>query len=287
MTEKDNIKELFAKGLQQHQVSVNGALWSAVSAAATKGAAKTGLSLFTKIALGVLTSGLVGGLIYYMRPEPKSVVQTQASTHKNNQKTTKKLMIDEPAKNSQDLLKKSPEGQTNQNSIELEDNAFQTSFVVDNNGGQDPTSQTIIEQSPLLQQVPLKLKDTNNLPNQSTIAGPINSVLPLSNAPLPSASIPQSVVETNVHLPNIFTPNNDNQNDYFEIQWDNTTVEDFQIVVLNSRNMVVYSNNDPNFKWDGYDVGGEKLEKGTYIYFITAQIDGQQWQQSSSLQIHY
>lgn len=282
MTQKDNIKELFAKGLQQHQVSVNAALWSAVSTAATKGAAKTGLSLFTKIALGVLTSGLVGGVIYYMRPEPKSVVQTETSAHKNNQKANPKSMINEPAKNSQVLIKKSPEGQTNHNSIELADKAFQTNFIVENSGGQDTTTNTLLEQAPLLEQEPMNL-----LPSQATISGPISSNLPLSNAPLPTATMPQSVVEINLHLPNIFTPNNDNQNDYLEIEWHHTTVEDFQIVVLNSRNMVVYSNNDPNFKWDGYDVGGEKLEKGTYIYFITAQINGQKWQQSSSLQIHY
>jgi len=75
MTEKDQIKELFAKGLQDHQVQVDPALWSSISSSIGTGAAKTGLGLLAKTLIGVAASAVVAGAVYLSleqdKPAPK------------------------------------------------------------------------------------------------------------------------------------------------------------------------------------------------------------------------
>ena len=92
---------------------------------------------------------------------------------------------------------------------------------------------------------------------------------------------------TSISLPNIFTPNGDGQNETLQLEWGNNSIEDFSIVVLDAKNNVVFKSDRPDFNWDGSDLGGEKLARGNYIYFVSAVIDGQKWQQSSGLQIQY
>ena len=69
------------------------------------------------------------------------------------------------------------------------------------------------------------------------------------------------------NLPNVFTPNNDGSNDYFSIQ--SSGVKDFSIVVMDNQNSVVFKSDDANFKWNGFDLKGDQVPEGNYIYYIT------------------
>ena len=69
-------------------------------------------------------------------------------------------------------------------------------------------------------------------------------------------------------LPNIFTPNNDGVNDYFFVE--SKGMNNYALVVLDTRNKVIWRTNNPNDKWDGLNLGGEKAPNGSYTYFITA-----------------
>ncbi|MEY3075429.1 MAG: hypothetical protein RJB25_1071, partial [Bacteroidota bacterium] len=107
---------------------------------------------------------------------------------------------------------------------------------------------------------------------------------PSQIAPIQEA---QAKKTTPISLPNIFTPNGDGQNEALQINWNRAEVQDFSIVVLDAQNKVVFKSSDPEFSWNGTDLGEEKLPRGNYIYFVSAVIDGQKWQQSSNLQIQY
>jgi gliding motility-associated-like protein len=72
-----------------------------------------------------------------------------------------------------------------------------------------------------------------------------------------------------IRLPNTFTPNNDGVNDYFFIEA--SGVSNYILVVLDEGNRVVWQTNNENEKWDGLNLGGEKVPVGNYIYYITAE----------------
>jgi hypothetical protein len=289
MTEQDNIKELFAKGLQDHQVPVDPAIWSAVSASIGATAAKTGLGLFAKTLIGVAATAIVAGTVYLSletksQKVEKQVVQKTQETSKS--KEDKKITPTAPAKTTyqtfyydppaigcfdikdDDLFIPDFDAQTySGNSTEVQ---ALTSAIVP-----QATSVVIPAQGQLIQPIATPSQNNPVQEAQATAAPAQNPrITPLTNTP-------------KIKLPNVFTPNNDGQNDWLEIDWKGLAVSDFSLVVLNQNNQVVYRSSEPNFNWNGNDLGGEKLAPGFFIYFVTGQINGEKWQQSSSLQIQY
>ncbi|MEN9292060.1 MAG: hypothetical protein RLZZ357_1904 [Bacteroidota bacterium] len=289
MTEQDNIKELFAKGLQDHQVPVDPAIWSAVSASIGATAAKTGLGLFAKTLIGVAATAIVAGTVYLSletksQKVEKQVVQKTQETIKS--KEDKKITPTAPAKTTyqtfyydppaigcfdikdDDLFIPDFDAQTySGNSTEVQ---ALTSAIVP-----QATSVVIPAQGQLIQPIATPSQNNPVQEAQATAAPAQNPrITPLTNTP-------------KIKLPNVFTPNNDGQNDWLEIDWKGLAVSDFSLVVLNQNNQVVYRSSEPNFNWNGTDLGGEKLAPGFFIYFVTSQINGEKWQQSSSLQIQY
>jgi gliding motility-associated-like protein len=276
MTEKDQIKELFAKGLQDHQVQVDPALWSSISSSIGTGAAKTGLGLFAKALIGVAASAVVAGAVYFSldskQPQPKKqeVKTLQEST---NPKEDKKISPSEPTKPSIQTLYYDP----------LPIGCFpivdDTEFGTPDFDAQTYSGTTEVQAFTSAIEphaVPVVI------PTQGQIVQQIAT--PSQIDPIQEAQVKKP---TPISLPNIFTPNGDGQNETLQINWGRLEVEDLSIVVLDAQNKLVFKSSNPEFNWDGTDLGGEKLPRGNYIYFVSAVIDGQKWQQSSSLQIQY
>jgi gliding motility-associated-like protein len=284
MTNKDQIKDLFSHGLQDHQVSVDPALWSSISSSLGAGAAKTGLSILTKTLIGVAASSIAVVSIYLATQTPssskpdKKTVQQKTPAPKNeridgivinptislpsaptpieaaqNDQGNDQMNIDQPATNNVSAQTQIPESVFDQIQEILPANS--PSFQI--SGYPKPSAQ---------------------VSEGSTSSNP-------QSAPTPTLQPAQNLQR--ISLPNIFTPNSDGQNEYLQIDWQQAEVLDFSIVVLDAKNNIVYRNDNPHFQWDGTDLGGEKTARGTYIYFVTALLNGQKWQQSSSLQIQY
>jgi len=101
MTEKDQIKELFAKGLQDHQVQVDPALWSSISSSIGTGAAKTGLGLLAKTLIGVAASAVVAGAVYLSLEQDKPAPKKQEGKTLQEAKKpieSKEVIITKPTK---------------------------------------------------------------------------------------------------------------------------------------------------------------------------------------------
>lgn len=71
-----------------------------------------------------------------------------------------------------------------------------------------------------------------------------------------------------INLPNTFTPNGDGVNDYFQVK--TKGLFNYSLVVLDKNNVKVWQTTDPDDRWDGTSMSGEKVEKGEYIYFLAA-----------------
>lgn len=68
---------------------------------------------------------------------------------------------------------------------------------------------------------------------------------------------------------NVFTPNGDGENDYFYFNCEN--IESFVLQVTDMQGKQIYfETTDPDFKWDGTTLSGDKIADGTYIYFYKA-----------------
>jgi gliding motility-associated-like protein len=277
MTEKDQIKELFAKGLQDHQVQVDPALWSSISSSIGTGAAKTGLGLLAKTLIGVAASAVVAGAVYLSLEQDKPAPKKQEGKTLQEAKKpieSKEVIITKPTKPSIQTLHYDP----------LPIGCFpiidDTEFGIPDFDAQ-PYSGINMEAQAFTSAIEPHAVPVVN-PTQGLLVQQIAT--PSQIAPIQEA---QAKKTTPISLPNIFTPNGDGQNEALQINWNRAEVQDFSIVVLDAQNKVVFKSSDPEFSWNGTDLGEEKLPRGNYIYFVSAVIDGQKWQQSSNLQIQY
>jgi gliding motility-associated-like protein len=277
MTEKDQIKELFAKGLQDHQVQIDPALWSSISSSIGTGAAKTGLGLLAKTLIGVAASAVVAGAVYLSLEQDKPAPKKQEGKTLQEAKKpieSKEVIITKPTKPTIQTLYYDP----------LPIGCFpiidDTEFGIPDFDAQ-PYSGTNTEAQAFTSAIEPHAVPVVN-PTQGLLVQQIAT--PSQIAPIQEA---QAKKTTPISLPNIFTPNGDGQNEALQINWNRAEVQDFSIVVLDAQNKVVFKSSDPEFSWNGTDLGEEKLPGGNYIYFVSAVIDGQKWQQSSNLQIQY
>ena len=279
MTEKDYIKELFTKGLQDHQVSVDPALWSSISSSIGASTAKAGLSILTKALIGVAASSVIAVAVYF---SVKANSKAETTQNKELQKETKENILTRESagnnsketiaiKETQVILE-----QNNTLNIPIEDTVLNIQ-VLQTTPAQN---QNIVPSTLIPHSIPVNI--SNNA--VSTTTTPSIAPRPNSSSQVPTQVLPK---QFSISLPNIFTPNGDGQNETLQIDWKQQHIEDFSIVVLNQANNVLFSSSNPTFNWDGTDPSGEKIARGTYIYFVAGVLNGQKWQQSSSLQIQY
>jgi gliding motility-associated-like protein len=284
MIEKDNIKDLFAKGLQDHHVQVDPALWTSISSSIGAGAAKTGLGLLSKILIGVGASASIAGVVYL------SLDRENPTPKKQDAKTQQETV------HSKEAEENTAAPQTNeldqQQNLHTRTPLPAVNYLIEEGGNatiQLQLSQAAPEHTTTI--LSNQASQTTSIPHSIPVSIPTQTqaVQTIVPAPESASQAPVKVVpnQFRVSLPNIFTPNNDGQNETLQIDWKQKTIEDFSIVVLNKENQVVFSSSNPHFDWDGSDLGSEKLARGAYIYFVAGVLDGQKWQQSSSLQIQY
>jgi gliding motility-associated-like protein len=287
MTQKDNIKELFAKGLQDHHISVDPALWSSISSSIGTGSAKAGLGILTKVLIGVAASSIVGVAVYLTvqttQTEPKKINQEQKfNTPQPNKNSSRSIQTESSIKSST----------TNQTIVEvnippIDDSALENQPAQNQVVSiQDAIKQPHVLQDHLLSNSVVPVPPQKPTPAQSQSAN-TQPTTPTNTQNQVVNQGQQTEKPIRIVLPNIFTPNGDGKNETLQIDWNEFEVLDFSIVVLDTKNNVVFKNNDPNFQWNGANLGGEKLAAGYYIYFVTGLLNEQQWQQSSSLQIQY
>ena len=299
MIEKDIIQELLQEKLQSHEVTPPDAVWQNVSSslsnvAATSGAA-AGTSTLLKIAAAVIGVSGLGIATYFM-------VQDDIPTKEK----TSSIQIEEEIE-SQETKTSEPENKV----IEIEENENRS--VIETPDFDQPESIVeeiaVEEESIALQENELELTEnpTEVIPTnteqvevrEEVVENPSPSTQIEEPVSVSSESLDEEVqempevenqeetyteAEEEVTLPNIFTPNNDGANDFFEINLSDK--QDFQIVVINHLNKVVFQSNSVDFRWDGILPSGDPAPSGNYVYFISAKtMSGKDFVKSSKLRI--
>ena len=301
MSDKDPIKDLFRDKLESHEVMPSESVWSGVSDALGHSAASSasvGSASFLKVAamvVGVSAVGVVGFMMMNSdETEPLKSIEKTVLQEKDIDESVSSETIDSDVEES-----KSPE-------ITLSDSeSLSSEKVISNESIRDtqPELITINESLPVStpsesQAYPVVVEE-NDIHNMNEA----NPVTPEVSATVPAVTInedqgnedqvssetietpeleetyeeivsdqdesPDILIEESIVLPNIFTPNGDRVNDLFEIEIGDKL--EFQIVVLNRQNQLVFKSGDPRFQWDGTMLNGEPAPEGVYLYYFSAK----------------
>jgi gliding motility-associated-like protein len=255
MENGDKIKDLFSEKLVNHEAQVRPELWKAVSAkvAATTAAGSTAtVSVFSKILMiGFSAAALVTGIYLLSGEEEKEMneVATNKPVLINNKEEISPVSDQEVITEEREIIKKNQEPeQTNFVDIVPVD-----TFTIKPN--YTPLKERKAE---VKQEVKTENKENLNkevIPNVTDEANHDTSSKENKNV--------------NITLPNVFSPNGDGQHDEFFIDLSSLALTDFNLIIMNRSNKVVYTTKDVDFRWAGLDMSGQIVEAGTYIYYFT------------------
>ena len=278
MSDKDYIKELFKSKLEAFESPVDSAMWSAVQSQLPSVAAK-GLSVAAKVIIGLSSAAVVS-----------TVALVALNSNSNDKEEPKKQQVEQTQSDYVENQDKTPEN-TETNGTPKQNGSKIAAHASDNQEqGNQPDEGAENNRQDLVMEWPIKL-DVERLtqedklipdPKQETIAEATNrETLGSSEKGTENKKNEQKEEETptttpesnlpeiqKLVLPDIFTPNGDMRND--ELFVESKNLHDFSLVVLNARNQVVFKTNDPDFKWNAYDLYGNPVPDGDYMYIVTA-----------------
>ena len=255
MIDKDNIQDLLREKLQSHEVTPSDAVWknvsSSLSSAATSGAA-AGSSILFKAAVAVIgVSGL--GIATYFVLQEEEIVQPKTSSSiqldNNQEKESETNSLDVVKKEIIEDLKEDVSKTTdivssivnpNEKETVIEDVDLAENKIESSTEPQSSPEQTNPAQ--LAANTPVEPESTPPIVEEATVI--VEDVVEVQEEVF--EEIVEEENEESIILPNIFTPNNDGSNDFFTIEMNEKL--DFQIVVIDQTNTVVFQSNDRNFR---------------------------------------
>ena len=272
MKGKDEIKNLFSDKLSGYEAKVKPELWSNISAniGTTSAAASTSFTILTKtiIGLSIVAAAVTGVVLLTNEPatNSQSDVKPELSVVENDTSKSEAPIDDfEETETSQEIVNDGLAPLPRPNNVNIEQEASNTDEV-DNEVVNIPLN----EQGGALVQEDNPLNDLIE-DNGSEINIETDPVIEevVVEEPKDEAEPVVEEVKTELVLSNIFSPNNDMNNDFLFVESEGLT--DFNVVVLNTQNKVVYQSNDPDFQWNGTGMDGAPVDSGNYVYFVTAR----------------
>ncbi|MDG2505420.1 MAG: gliding motility-associated C-terminal domain-containing protein [Crocinitomicaceae bacterium] len=288
MSDKDPIKDLFREKLQSHEVMPSKAVWSNVSsslghsAASASGLGAPSILKIAAVAVGVTTAGVAS--YFYFNSEESSPKVTEKIVLQEE-------VLDEPL-SSETLEVEQKDKSSSEPIIQSETPTIsnrQISEVKDQESQPDLTAQESLPVSiPSEKQADFDVQEntiTENIitsPSSLEETEPVEENVSLVNNVLETPEVLEQEIiqalesdeavlpaEENIVLPNIFTPNGDRVNDLFSIEMSEKS--EFQIIVLDAKNQIVFKSNDSNFEWDGTMLSGAPAPAGNYLYYFSAK----------------
>lgn len=278
MSDKDYIKELFQSKLEAFESPVDPSLWSAVQSQLPAVAAK-GLSLVAKVIIGLSSAAVVS-----------TVALVALNSNSDEKKEPKKESIELSSNDKIDDKEISSENTESKVLSNQETSEASNPSNITSDKGLNIVDKADEELEPLVMEWPIKLdqerltqedkltpdtqqdkttesktKADKTTQDKSTEAKTEEQKGEENTTTTQASSLPDI---QKLSLPNTFTPNGDRLND--ELFVESNGLKDFSLVVLDSRNQVVYKTNDPDFKWNGHDLFGSPVPDGDYMYIVTA-----------------
>lgn len=276
--EKETFESVLKEKLGNHELPVNPALWKSVSTQAGLSSGSAGLGFSAWIGIASSIVAIAVGVVYFTLDNEKPAT---SNLEKNTVEKTIKLPNNDNT--SQDLSKEKKN--TPSTSVLKTEPVIEDRFGIAEEGTQ--SSNLEVDFNPHVS----KNESLNTpLPEaQESIKAPSPSTVIVNNCPQPIAltellPTEKPSVKKIIVMPNAITPNGDGINDVLSLDTEGLT--DFNVVVLDAANTLVYSSTDSSFKWNGTLLNGDPAPAGTYQYYFTAKDENGTWcNQFSSLTI--
>lgn len=259
MKNKDEIKELFSDKLGNYEAKVNPDLWVNIASQIGTGSAivSSGISLITKWVIGISSAAAIAtGVVFIINNDSEikkpivitaiPIVKTEIikdSIPSNNVIIQEKNQVIEVSQKEDPIIKRTPINNPN----------LQEDFQKRNLEPVLPFERK--KQVVVNKEVKEVKKEEKPVEKKEEFKKPEEQISNLNSS-------------VDLHLPNVFTPDNDGVNDSFFIESEG--LSNFNIVILNSQNKIVFQSKSPSFTWEGYDLYGNISPNGKYLYYLTA-----------------
>jgi gliding motility-associated-like protein len=276
--EKDNIKELFSRSLENHAVPVRPEVWNGLQAkmaaagvsSAGAGAAAKGLSALTKWLIG---SAAVTGtavittvaILNSSEETPKHQPTTPARSERTSETTSETPV---PQQEQQTTA-------TISNVLPLRENQQRTSPVAeqpilldgpDFNWWEDIRGTVV--QDPVLIQTPVNSVDGDEQAQQDLPNVIVQKET--SSEQVPERAAEQTHEKAKIEFPNVFTPNGDGENEFYHFNVCENVKSVAVTIRSSANNEIVFTSDDKNFQWNGIvQRTGEPAPKGLYACSVT------------------
>ncbi len=279
----DSIEELFRSKLADAPTPVDSAVWTSIqskmaanSIAST--AAKKGLSGLTK---GIILSTSIAGIgivtWFAVQSNENTVQNKSALVVVNEQKE------DYSSVENEEIIGLVSEDNLNENTITKEKLNF-SSVNKDKKGASSEVKVKPLVKVPVLKEEAYFVATDHYIPaptpvieredlKEKTITVPVQKeVKSIENKTINAGAevintVPIVVNKTEfIRLPNVYHLNNSG---YFSVEYKGD-FKDFSISILDEKQQVIFRSEDPNFKWFGDDLFGQKVDAGAFFYLIVA-----------------
>jgi len=279
MDDKDYIKELFAEKLKTHEIPVNSEVWASLSskiASTTTGALVSSSAI--KIISGIICASTIAISTYFVinsekDQKNKTVSQKETLTLENRKHTDKTKQLTTKKVQQKNKTIKSTENEVEQISHKYVENNNIEHFSQDSVDDKIDTQNdkiNILYNTNKIENYNEKnnenIKIDNNIKDEQHKELIVKDLYREVDKEVGEAEIKQVESFEVTRLPNIYSLHSSG---YFSIEYSGEYI-DFQLTILNEKNQVIFSSNDPKNVWNGEDALGNIVPIGNYFYIITA-----------------
>lgn len=265
MERQDPIKDIFREKLEGFEAEVRPDLWNSLSSKVTSTTVTSSVSTFSlisKVVVGLTLLGVVFVSTHFLMKDNEPLVNNLKEVKPSNKalfekEVSLKTQKEEKRRNADKRTSSKPEAISieNKQSFVLEEEVHVALTIADGT----PTTFPNNEAEPLIV-----------LGDNQVISAVSSQSKKQTEIQTPESAIEVETTTAKIEtLPNIFTPNSDGANDFLQII--SADLKEFSVVVLDGNNRIVFSSQDPNFKWDGRLMNGDEAPAGNYIYYVTAK----------------
>lgn len=300
MNDKDAIKDLFQEKLQSHEVVPSNSVWSGVSSSLGHSAASAsgfGAASFLKVAAAIVGVSSIG-IAAYVFLSPNDTSSPKETKHVTVEETIEQEMVGvQEVQFTKEVEEKSAPKQVTQSKkldnktvLVYQEESLDEALVNEILPTPQETDVVSIPQEGIIKEIPVSLQNTLDevAPQEAELVSEgATGIEDGQDSDIETSDLYEEEITQEIEklvLPNVFTPNGDRVNDVFEIVIGEKL--EFQIVILNQANELVFTSTDPSFKWEGTLLNGEEAPVGHYVYFISAKdMNGEDFVKSSILKI--